>query len=225
MLIMSYIGNGHEKPAPKLKDVKLSRADMICAYEEVVDIMKRMYHDARLIHADFSEYNILYHEGKLFVIDLAQAVEPCHPSAFEFLMRDCTNITTYFEKHEVPVRTKEELFFEITKLDPLTTNMSMLEKIHMKGEAAHIVTTPRNFDDEERDRMPEKYRLKEFPFDYAWNKVEEMKLKNEKKVEAADDEMEEGNWTEVVSKKKPKHHVVIDNTTTKMCEEILVKNC
>lgn len=225
ILIMSFIGNGHEHPAPKLKDVKLSKADMICAYEEVVDIMKRMYHDARLVHADFSEYNILYHEGKLFVIDLAQAVEPCHSSAFSFLMRDCHNITTYFEKHEVPVKTKEELFFEITKLDPITTNMSMLEKIHMKGEAAHIVTTPKNFDDEERERMPEKYRLNEFPFDYAWNKVEEMKLKNEKLIEVKGEEaIEEENWTQVVNKKKPKNHVIIDTTTTKMCEEILVEN-
>ena len=94
----------------------------------------------------------------------------------------------------------------------------------MKGEAAHIVTTPKNFDDEERERMPEKYRLNEFPFDYAWNKVEEMKLKNEKLIEASNEAMEEENWTPVVNKKKPKNHVIIDNTTTKMCEEISVKN-
>jgi RIO kinase 3 len=226
VLVMSFIGNGHQNPAQKLKDVKLSNADMICAYDEVVDIMKRMYHEARLIHADFSEYNILYHEGKLFVIDLAQAVEPCHPSAFEFLMRDCYNITAFFEKWQVPVKTKEELFFEITKLDPLTTNMSMLEKIHMKGEASHIITTPRNLDDVERERMPEKFRLKEFPFDYAWKKVEELKLKTEnEKVEGAGKEAEE-DWTEVMSsRKKPKQrNVIVDNETTKMCEEIFVKN-
>lgn len=228
ILIMSYIGNGHENPAPKLKDVKLSVADMICAYEEVVDIMKRMYQDAKLIHADFSEYNILYYEGKLYVIDLAQAVEPYHPSAFEFLMRDCYNITSFFEKHQVPVKTKEELFFEITKLDPLTTDMNMLEKVHMKGDPAHIVTTPRNLDDYERERVPEKYRLKEFPFDYAWKKVEEMKLKGIDE-NAKIEEKEEESWTEVVTKKKSKEknstNIIIDNTTTKICDEISVKNC
>lgn len=73
VLIMSYLGNGHEKPAPKLKDVKLSRAEMICAYDEVTEIMKKMYQEARLVHADFSEYNILYFDNKCYTIDLAQA--------------------------------------------------------------------------------------------------------------------------------------------------------
>lgn len=75
ILLMAYIGNGHENPAPKLKDVKLSHADMICAYEEVTEAMKKMYQDARLVHADFSEYNILYYDNKCWIIDLAQAGE------------------------------------------------------------------------------------------------------------------------------------------------------
>lgn len=73
ILLMSYIGNGHEHPAPKLKDVKLSKAEMICAYDEVVEVMKKMYQEARLVHADFSEYNILFFDGKCYIIDMAQA--------------------------------------------------------------------------------------------------------------------------------------------------------
>lgn len=226
VLVMSYIGNGHENPAPKLKDVKLSKADMICTYEEVVEIMKIMYQKAKLVHADFSEYNILYFEGKCFIIDLATAVEPTHPSAFEFLMRDCHNITNYFEKHEVPVKTKEELFFEITQLDPLTTNTAMLEKIHMKGDAVHVVTNPRNFDDIERERVPEHHRLNEFPFDYAWNKVEEMRQKGEGNIKSNQDHVHD-EWTEVSSKKKNRHksesnEKVIDNDSANIFKEISV---
>ncbi|KAL7051170.1 hypothetical protein ACKWTF_004364 [Chironomus riparius] len=206
ILLMSYIGNGHENPALKLKDVKLSKAEMICVYDEVIEAMTKMYQDARLVHADFSEYNILYFDGKCYIIDLAQAVEPIHPSALDFLMRDCGNITNFFEKNDVPVKTKEELFFEITKLDPLTTNTAMLEKIHMKGDAVHVVTNPLNFDDSEREKMPEKYRLKEFPFDYAWKKVEELKQKSETTVETiVESKNDEVEWVEVCNKKKAKH--------------------
>ena len=122
-------------------------------------------------------------------------------------MRDCGNITNFFEKNDVPVKIKEELFFDITKLDPLTTNTAMLEKIHMKGDSVHVVTNPHHFDDTERENVPEKYRLKEFPFDYAWKKVEELKQKGgvvgdsiEESKSADDDE-----WVEVSNKKKTKH--------------------
>lgn len=208
ILLMSYIGNGHENPAPKLKDVKLSKADMIIAYEEVTEAMRKMYQEARLVHADFSEYNILYYDNKCYIIDLAQAVEPIHPSALEFLMRDCENITNFFEKNDIPVKTKEELFFEITKLDPLTTNTNMLEKIHMKGEAVHVATNPIHYDETEREKVPEKYRLKEFPFDYAWKKVEELKQK-EGAIGSFDadakSDAEQEEWIEVSNKKKTKH--------------------
>lgn len=66
------------------------------AYTQTVEIMKKMYHEARLVHADLSEYNLLWHENKVWVIDTAQAVEPQHPKAFEFLYRDCLNICKFF---------------------------------------------------------------------------------------------------------------------------------
>jgi RIO kinase 3 len=232
VLVMSYIGRGHDMPAPKLKEVVLSDAEWICAYDEVVGIMKRMYDVARLVHADFSEYNILWHEGHCVVIDLAQAVEPLHPAALEFLMRDCDNITSFFEKRSVPVVSKEELFFDITKLDPLTTNTTMLERIHMKGEAPHVMNRPMNFDDVEREKVPEQFRLKEFPFDYAWQKVEELKEKSKNDWEIinapADEEEEDDDWVQVkpASKKKPKRksesNTIIDNKIADSLKEISV---
>lgn len=230
ILVMSFIGDGYDNPAPKLKDAILTEAELIYAYIEVTNIMKTMYRDAKLVHADLSEYNILWYMGRCVVIDLAQAVEPLHPAALEFLMRDCDNITSFFAKSGVPVKTKEELFFEITQLDPLTTNTTMLERIHMKGEADHVVTRPQNLDDEEREKVPEKYRLKEFPFDYAWQKVEELKGNtNIIKVELEEDAMEkskEEEWVEVkaLTKKKSKRNseskTIIDNDVADGLKEI-----
>lgn len=55
--------------------------------------MKVMYNDCNLIHADFSEYNILWYNDNCYVIDVSQAVEPSHENAFHFLYRDCENIS------------------------------------------------------------------------------------------------------------------------------------
>jgi len=56
-----------------------------------------MYHDCKLIHADLSEYNILYHQEELWIIDVSQSVEHDHPAASEFLRKDIKNVITFFE--------------------------------------------------------------------------------------------------------------------------------
>ena len=52
----------------------------------------------RLVHADFSEYNLLYFKEEVYVIDVSQSVEHDHPMALEFLRRDCSNINEFFKK-------------------------------------------------------------------------------------------------------------------------------
>lgn len=56
-----------------------------------------MYHECKLIHADLSEYNILYHADSLWIIDVSQSVEHEHPSALDFLRKDLKNVTSFFE--------------------------------------------------------------------------------------------------------------------------------
>jgi RIO kinase 1 len=55
-----------------------------------------MFHTCKLVHADLSEYNILYHEGHLWIIDVSQSVEHDHPSAFDFLRNDIKNVEEFF---------------------------------------------------------------------------------------------------------------------------------
>lgn len=55
-----------------------------------------MFHQCKLVHADLSEYNILYHEGHLWIIDVSQSVEHDHPSAFDFLRNDIKNVEEFF---------------------------------------------------------------------------------------------------------------------------------
>jgi RIO kinase 1 len=58
--------------------------------------VRRMFHVCRLVHADLSEYNILYHEEHLWIIDVSQSVEHDHPAAFDFLRNDIKNMEDFF---------------------------------------------------------------------------------------------------------------------------------
>ncbi|GAB0089737.1 Serine/threonine-protein kinase RIO3 [Sergentomyia squamirostris] len=179
VLVMSFIGS-EGRAAPKLKEAILSEAEWLVAYEEIVEIMKSLYTKAKLVHADLSEYNILYHDGKCWLIDVAQSVEPRHPSALEFLMRDCTNITDFFRKRGVVgVASKDELFASITGLDSSVHNAAMLERLHNKGVPVHVATNQGAHGEETGEFGASSTRWEHkslpYPFEYAWEKSLEAK--------------------------------------------------
>merc|ERR1712139_306391 len=107
--------------APKLAEIgqKLPVTAQKRALEQTLDIMSKMYHKAKLVHADLSEFNLLWHENKVVVIDTAQPVEPQHPKALEFLYRDCCNVVRFFggklRLEQVPNARK--LLLDITKIE------------------------------------------------------------------------------------------------------------
>ncbi|XP_071041184.1 serine/threonine-protein kinase RIO3 [Parasteatoda tepidariorum] len=122
VLVMTFIGKDM-LPAPKLRDVDLPFEDMTIIFEQTVDIMKDMYTKCKLVHADFSEYNLLWYEDKTWVIDVSQAVEITHPRSLEYLLRDCTNISNFFDKKGVKeVPSPEDLFFQICGQRPLKSD-------------------------------------------------------------------------------------------------------
>jgi RIO kinase 1 len=71
-----------------------------------------LYREARLVHADLSEYNILYHE-KPYLIDMGQAVTLDHPQARTFLVRDIRNLNRYFSRY-CDVQDEQEIITAIT---------------------------------------------------------------------------------------------------------------
>lgn len=174
VLVMSFIGDNHNA-APKLKDARLTAAEWSLAYEEIVEMMHKLYNVAKLVHADLSEYNILWHDDKCWFIDVAQSVEPEHPSALEFLMRDCNNIVTFFKKRGLPnIFTKEQLFEHITSLDAAKHNTAMLERIRTRGASIKEATAPNQED------VPDEFKPLSYPFDTAWEKsLEEKRLARE----------------------------------------------
>lgn len=122
VLVMGFIGiDGW--PAPKLKDVDLSESKARELYLQCIHLMRKLYQDCKLVHADLSEFNMLYHSGQVYVIDVSQAVEHDHPHALEFLRKDCTNVTDYFRKNGVCTMTIKELFDFVTDVSITEDNM------------------------------------------------------------------------------------------------------
>ncbi|CAH8850324.1 unnamed protein product [Trichobilharzia szidati] len=124
VLLMTFIGKDGV-PAPKLKDVCLEEEEeenmgegkgdkqtpnWSNLYSQVINDIRTLFQKCRLVHADLSEYNLLYLDGKVWMIDVSQAVEHESPQALEYLRTDCHNINTFFRKQGVSTLTLRELF-------------------------------------------------------------------------------------------------------------------
>jgi len=68
--------------------------------EKIIEFAKILYQKYQLVHADLTEYNILFDESNedITVIDFPQAVDIDHPEAEELLRRDITHFLDYFGK-------------------------------------------------------------------------------------------------------------------------------
>ncbi|KAG7296364.1 hypothetical protein JYU34_021503 [Plutella xylostella] len=138
VLVMTFMGQ-EGWPAPKLKDVELSQSTARSLYRDCITMMWKMYNICKLVHADLSEFNLLYHEGNVVVIDVSQSVEHDHPHALEFLRKDCTNISDFFRKKGVATLTVKELFDFIT--DPVINECNLedcLEKLSEKAASRNF---------------------------------------------------------------------------------------
>lgn len=113
VLVMDFIGeNGW--PCPLLKDVKFSELELEAEnpdtgedsetvnpvqtllkdlYRQCLIILYRLFKHCKLVHADFSEFNLILKDDKeLYVIDVSQSVEHDHPRSFDFLRHDIKNV-------------------------------------------------------------------------------------------------------------------------------------
>jgi len=110
VLAMDFIGD-NGLPAPLLLESNVNEND----YSKAISLLTKMYKKAKLVHGDFSEYNIFKSKNDLVVFDLGSAVDLRHPSSKEFLKRDIKNITRFFSKKGISVEDPEIIYEEITK--------------------------------------------------------------------------------------------------------------
>ncbi|MEZ0248781.1 MAG: serine protein kinase RIO [Thermoproteus sp.] len=96
ILAMEFIGEGG-RPAPTLNEIGLGGLeDPDETFWEILRNIERAYVLAKLVHADLSEFNVMYHNGDIRIIDWGSAVKREHPLALEYLARDLNNIFRFF---------------------------------------------------------------------------------------------------------------------------------
>jgi len=99
VLIMEFIGDVEQTlAAPLLKQVELPSP--VDTFDEILTMIEVGYTKAGLVHADLSEFNILWSDGPIF-IDVSQAVMITHNYAKKYLLRDIQNIIHFFKKLDV----------------------------------------------------------------------------------------------------------------------------
>ncbi len=104
IIVMEFVGID-ETPAPHLRSVDIEDPNEL--FQILYDNLKRIYQKAGLVHADFSEYNILMTESGPTIIDVGQAVLINHPMAKEFLERDLKNLARYFKRFDIMVEVED----------------------------------------------------------------------------------------------------------------------
>lgn len=160
VLAMGFLGNSKGVPAPRLKDIQFDIPDPDARwhslYTKLVGYMRVMYQTCRLVHADLSEYNILYHQDNLYIIDVSQSVEHDHPRSLEFLRMDIKNVSDFFRRKGV-ITLPERTVFEFITSSHGPTSMAetpayeeMLNAIE-KLFASRTDTADHDHDDEAHD--------------------------------------------------------------------------
>lgn len=111
VLVMDFLGDKKGWAYPRLRDAQVSSDDeWRDLYIQLLGLMRRMYQVCRLVHADLSEYNILYHNQTLYIIDVSQSVEHDHPRSLEFLRMDIKNAGDFFRRKGVDTLADRTVF-------------------------------------------------------------------------------------------------------------------
>lgn len=118
ILLMEFLGD-QDSVLPRLKDSEPRNPSNL--YKRIMESVKTIYRKCKLVHADLSEYNILYNSNsdEFFIIDVSQSVLHSHPNADRFLVRDLSNLNRYFQQYKVKLIDLPKLYKWVTgsKLD------------------------------------------------------------------------------------------------------------
>jgi len=111
MFTMRFLGDTQN--APLLKDSLLENPQGVAT--QALSLVRKLF-DACIVHGDLSEYNLVYWQGQLFVIDFPQAVDFSSrvdrhtrlKEAGQLLLRDLRNLEGYFAQYDVEIDTENE---------------------------------------------------------------------------------------------------------------------
>jgi RIO kinase 1 len=113
-ILMAYVGN-EQMAAPALNEVRLTTSEATPLFKRIMDNIQLMLVN-HYVHGDLSAYNILFWEGKAWIIDFPQLVDARkNQNAHMLLRRDVERVCQYFARCGVqsdPFQLTEHLWQE-----------------------------------------------------------------------------------------------------------------
>lgn len=109
VLAMEFLGE-QGVPYPRMKASPPEKPKE--TFEKLLDAVGRLYREARLVHSDLSEYNVMLTPEPV-LIDFSMGTDIANPMADELLLRDLSNLVRYFRKLGVKTKEPAELFSAI----------------------------------------------------------------------------------------------------------------
>jgi RIO kinase 1 len=113
ILVMEFIGDKEGNPALPMRQSKISNPQEVL--EKLIDYIKTLYNEAKLVHGDLSSFNILIKDDEPVIIDISQGIVVDHPLSGELLNRDMNNLIKDFKKLGIHIN-KDELKSKIIGL-------------------------------------------------------------------------------------------------------------
>jgi RIO kinase 1 len=99
-MLMQLIGDA-SGAAPRLVNARLSPAELAGAYEQLLAELSALTRGG-LVHADLSPFNVLWWEGRLWLIDFPQAVDLVNnPHGFDLLHHDVITMCAWFARRGI----------------------------------------------------------------------------------------------------------------------------
>ncbi|CAN8096789.1 unnamed protein product [Discula destructiva] len=140
VLVMSFLGDKKGWAYPRLRDAGVTSDEAWRnLYIQSLGLMRRLYQVCKLVHADLSEYNILYNDQRLYLIDVSQSVEHDHPRSSEFLRMDIKNAGDFFRRQGVDTLSDRAVFDFIVAVEGPVEEAEMaptIEKLYENRTSA-----------------------------------------------------------------------------------------
>ncbi|MDD3178212.1 MAG: AarF/UbiB family protein [Candidatus ainarchaeum sp.] len=113
IIIMSFLGI-NDKSFPRLNEIDF---DLDKIYPQLIDNYAKLLYGAKIVHADFSAFNILINPISqiISIIDMGQSVTYSHPKSKFFLKRDIINIVDFLSKKFPKIEITYDMFLEDLK--------------------------------------------------------------------------------------------------------------
>jgi RIO kinase 1 len=99
-ILMEYLGD-EVRGAPTLHSISLDAVDADQTFARIIRNIELML-GRFIIHGDLSAHNVLWYDGRPWLIDFPQAVSAdSHPAAYSLLARDIDRVCRYFGRRGV----------------------------------------------------------------------------------------------------------------------------